>query len=226
MERAQYIERAFITFAGFSNPSAQEPNKVGAIEIVDSEVTFHHVIFRNNTGVFGGAMHAKNSNVTLNSTHFDKNAAKLHGGAVMFVNSNGFIDKCSFTGNNVTSDPADIAGTGGAIYSIGVNDLTIVNSKFINNGAQISGGAVFMDLNSNSAAKTDRGTFSARDTTFSGNSVNGLGSCVSSGACNSRGGALYLSVLSTNLQGCTFDGNGVQTTSTTTVSVLSFTNDI
>lgn len=209
---------ANVTFEGFYNEAPQEPNKVGVIEIVDSSVSLHHVVFLNNSGVEGGAVHAKNSNVTLNGTRFEHNAAKLHGGAIMLMNSNALIVGSSFRYNNVTSEPANLAGTGGAVYFEGVNDLTIEDSEFVGNGAEIAGGAVYMNLNANSGAKKQRGRFAARTSLFQGNTVNGLGNCVSSGACNSRGGALFLTALSASLESCRFENNVVQTTSTTVVT--------
>ena len=206
-----------ITFQGFINPVSTEPNKVGAIEIVRSDVRFEHVIFQNNSGILGGAIHATNSNATFNSTHFLSNTAKLHGGAIMLVNSDAVFNGCTFIRNNVSTEPANLAGTGGAVYFVGVNDLTILDSEFIDNEAEISGGAVFMDLNSNSGLKKLRGQFIARNCLFKGNTVNGLGSCVAAGNCNSRGGAIFLSTLSANMEQCRFEGNVVTTTSSSKV---------
>jgi hypothetical protein len=213
---------ANMSFVGFENIVTNEPNKVGAIEVVDSQVLFKNVIFANNSGVMGGALHAKNSNVTFNSTHFERNFATLHGGAIMLVNSNAVVQGCTFLNNSVSTEPADLAGTGGAIYFLGVNDLTIADSKFLNNGAEIAGGAVFMDLNSNTGVKTDLGRFSVRTSVFRGNSINGQGSCVSSGNCNSRGGALFVNAVFASVVGCDFVGNSVQTTSTSQVCCSSF----
>lgn len=125
-----------------------------------SDVYIGNVIFQNNSGVVGGAMHVLNSNVTLNGTNFLGNSAKLHGGALMLVNSNLNIDSCLFFRNNVSTQPADLAGTGGAIYFLGVNDLSISNSEFSQNVGERAGGAIFMDLNSNTAIKTFKGKFS------------------------------------------------------------------
>lgn len=64
-----------------------------------------------------------------------------------------------------------------------------------------------------------QGKFVAVGSTFTGNVINGLGSCISSGTCNSKGGALFLNVMSTSLNNCVFEGNTVATTSTTVVSL-------
>jgi hypothetical protein len=43
---------------------------------------------------------------------------------------------------------------------------------------------------------------------------------VDSGACNARGGALYLSVTTATINSCELDSNRVKTTSTTEVSIF------
>jgi hypothetical protein len=207
-----------ITIQGFSNAVDEVPSKVGAtMVVINSAVSLENVIFNNNSGIEGGAIHARNSSVALNGTRFERNTAKLHGGAVMLTNSNAVFTGCSFRDNNVTTDPAALAGTGGAIYFFGVNDLTIVDSEFVGNRAEIAGGAVFMTMNSNTAAKVQRGKFQARNSLFQDNTVSGLGNCVSSGACNSRGGALFISALSTSVESSRFENNAVLSTSTSTV---------
>lgn len=211
---------ANMTIQDYSNTVSTEPNKAGAMEVVNSDVFFENVVFQNNSGVIGGAMHVTNSNVTLNSTMFYHNSARLHGGGLYFINSNVEVNHCKFRHNNVSTIPANAAGTGGAIYFVGVNDLAIAHSEFHGNTAMRSGGAVFMQLNSNTGIKSLAGQFSARDSLFKGNSVKGQGNCVYSGTCNSRGGALFINALSTQLIDCVFDGNSALTTSTTEVCLI------
>eukprot|EP01032_Pedospumella_encystans_P016013 gene16013-18288_t len=206
---------ANITIQDYSNTLSTEPNKAGAMEVVNSKVLFENVVFQNNSGVIGGAIHVTNSSVTLNNTMFFRNSARLHGGGLYFLNSNAHIENCIFHRNNVSTIPANAAGTGGAIYFIGVNDLYLGNSEFLQNNAMRSGGAVFMQLNSNTGIKSLSGQFTAANCHFKDNSVNGLGNCVYSGTCNARGGALFINALSTALSHCVFDGNKALTSSTT-----------
>lgn len=215
------IHIANMTIQDYSNTVSTEPNKAGAMEVVNSNILFENVVFRNNSGVIGGAVHVTNSNVTLNDTSFLENSARLHGGALYFINSNVEVNHCLFRHNNVSTIPANAAGTGGAIYFIGVNDLAIFHTDFIGNTAMRSGGALFMQLNSNTGIKSLAGQFSAKNSLFRDNSVKGQGNCVYSGTCNSRGGALFINALSTQLVDCVFDGNSALTTSTTEVTSLS-----
>lgn len=206
-----------ITIQDYWNTLSTEPNKAGAMEVVNSKVSFENVVFQNNSGVIGGAIHVTNSSVSLNNTMFFRNSARLHGGGLYFLNSNARIENCVFHRNNVSTIPANAAGTGGAIYFIGVNDLYLGKSEFIQNSAMRSGGAVFMQLNSNTGIKSLSGQFTAENCLFKDNSVNGLGNCVYSGTCNARGGALFINALSTDLSHCVFDGNKALTSSTTEV---------
>lgn len=212
---------ANMTIQDYSNTLSTEPNKAGAMEVVNSKVLFENVVFQNNSGVIGGAIHVTNSSVTLNNTMFFRNSARLHGGGLYLLNSNAHIENCIFHRNNVSTIPANAAGTGGAIYFIGVNDLYLGNSEFLQNNAMRSGGAVFMQLNSNTGIKSLSGQFTAANCHFKDNSVNGLGNCVYSGTCNARGGALFINALSTALSHCVFDGNKALTSSTTEVTTSS-----
>lgn len=141
-----------VTFEGFANRVSA--NKAGVIEISSSTVYIENVVFQNNSGVVGGAMHVLNSNITLNGTSFLGNSAKLHGGAMMLVNTDLQMNNCLFVRNNVSTQPADLAGTGGAIYFLGVNNMIVTNSEFTQNVGERAGGAIFMDLNSNTAVKS------------------------------------------------------------------------
>lgn len=138
-----------MTIQDFSNTVSNEANKAGAVEIVNSRVAIDNVVFRNNSGVIGGAMHITNSSITLNSTIFNDNSAKLHGGALFFVNSDAVLDRCVFVRNNVSTLSSDVAGTGGAIYFVGVDNILLNKCRFEQNNAERAGGALFMQLNSN-----------------------------------------------------------------------------
>lgn len=63
---------------------------------------------------------------------------------------------------------------------------------------------------------TDEGAFYSRNVIYRGNYANGIGTCISTASCNTRGGALYLSVPSVHLRNNTFDSNFVSTVSATT----------
>ena len=96
----------------------QEPQKSGGMEIVSSWVQLHHFVFLNNSGIIGGEIYVKNSNITLLNTDLVQNTATLHGGGLMAYSTD-----CSFYHNNVSTLPADLAGTGGGVYFFGVHNL-------------------------------------------------------------------------------------------------------
>jgi len=76
------------------------------------------------------------NNVTLKNINFINGYAKYEGGAIVGDFNEGIltVENCNFTDNN--------AAYGGAISILGDDDVKITNTKFINNTASISGGAI------------------------------------------------------------------------------------
>eukprot|EP01034_Spumella_vulgaris_P026873 gene26873-33521_t len=176
-----------------------------------------NVIFRHNTGIIGGAVNLLHSNISISNCTFDSNQAEISGGALSAYLSNVFITGSRFVGNNVTSfEIVETASIGGAIYILGghLDKFAVWNSIFIGNKAERGGGAIYMESNSKTSA--DEGAFYSRNVIYQGNYANGIGTCISTASCNTRGGALYLSVPSVHLRNNTFDSNFVSTVSATT----------
>ncbi len=116
-------------------------------------------LFSGNSAVFGGAIYANLSTVTLNdnvSLEFSNNIATSSGGAIAIRSSSDF----SITGSGTLTFSGNQAGTGGAIYneSAGSNILLSSNKKvtFSENTSTTYGGAIKtygdgLQLNTNSS---------------------------------------------------------------------------
>lgn len=129
----------------------------GAIYLASDNNTVKNSIFTNNTANMGGAIYNDvNDELYVFNSKFNNNSAKEFGGAVM-VEDMAYISNSTFDNNNATS--------GGAFYSDGetkfinstffnnkainggaitVSDGNITNSKFTNNYANDTGGAIFV----------------------------------------------------------------------------------
>lgn len=103
------------------------------------EVTINDLTFRNGDadGDEGGAVLARDSNLTINRAVFENNRAGSDGGAMYTLNFNGMITDSVFRGNQA-------AGSGGAIAfrSDPVGQATISGTTFVNNRAGDRGGAI------------------------------------------------------------------------------------
>ncbi len=135
----------------------------------------------------GGAI-AAFGNLTVTGTTFSNNTARLDGGAIAAKGAAATVATSNLNGNQA-GFPANAGniglGRGGAIFSSGT--LTLDHTNFGSNGAQISGGGVFVDT---------AGTAT----------ING-GSFTSNTATNSDGGGLFTAGGVANLTGATFTGN-------------------
>lgn len=107
---------------------------------------FNNVLFRFCTAskAYAGAIYNEGNNTRIVDSEFNRTRA-FHGGSIFNKGLNLFIDNSTFI-NNVVN------GQGGAIYSTGLNPLTIVNSNFTgensyNNG--LGGGALLLNGNGN-----------------------------------------------------------------------------
>lgn len=113
----------------------------GAVYINTGNITVINSIFENNNASYGGAIYITTANITLIKSNFNSNIAKTYyGGAIYMSAANATITDSNFNNNN--------ANTGGAIYFYGYyysrnGILNIDNSSFINNTAKYSGGAIY-----------------------------------------------------------------------------------
>ena len=149
----------------------------GAIAASRSRITLDRVNFMaNNASYGGGAMFLSNaSNVSFcGETTFWKNTA-LHGGAIYMTEGS----TSSWKGNTNFSENVARSGNGGALYmkreSIAVWTAA---SQFLSNNADVSGGALYIDGSS-------KATWTA-DSQFNSNSA------------HVSGGALYVAVYSSS----------------------------
>lgn len=110
---------------------------------VKNNITFNNVNFTNNFAKFGaGAIYATAcTDVTLTNSYFNNNSVNplsinggYGGGIIADINLK--ISNCYFINNFVNRD-------GGVIYTMTGRNLTINNSRFINNSAKSYGNIFF-----------------------------------------------------------------------------------
>lgn len=196
-----------------------QPVGGGAMFISASTVILDSVIFRNNSALIGGALTFARSDVVISNAIFQDNAAMSFGGAVFASTSNCSIFQSSFIANNVTSTVGqDLTGSGGAMHFSGteVQSLVILHSTFVNNTAQRSGGALQLEP---SGLLTSKGNVSIVGCTFVRNGLVGLSSCLTTSACNSMGGAVYVSANYMLIDQCVFSDNYALVASSIDVSI-------
>ena len=116
------------------------------------ELTIENTVFdKNDTDVTGGAVYlGQNSTVDIkDGTSFTNNSAASHGGAI-YIHRDIAATIGALDGERITFSNNTTSGRGGAIYTVAGNedssgcDLTIVNTDFTANNAQI-GGAVYLN---------------------------------------------------------------------------------
>ena len=115
------------------------PNSVGGgITIENSDMVIENSSFRKISGGDGGAIritNSRNRKLAITNSTFYGNKASRQGGAIYINSSNITIKSCEFTNN--------IASGGGALFATGINiSLTVAHSRFSNNTAKGTGGAV------------------------------------------------------------------------------------
>ena len=139
---------------------------LGAVVYADNgtDNTIHDSKFIDNSGNYGGAVHAtRNSNVTVNNCIFDNNIANIDGGtlygrasSIITVSSSVFnnntavndavmlaFDGSKITLENITFSNNKAGHDGGAVYVYDNSMLAISNCSFTGNQANNSGGAIY-----------------------------------------------------------------------------------
>ena len=114
----------------------------GALYLAGSNGNLINVTFINNSAsgdagalrVQGTYWGVYNSTFTDNTAGTDEDTTG-NGGAIMWDGHNGIIDNVTFTSNNATN-------RGGAVFIQNCDNVTIANSRFNDNFANINGGAV------------------------------------------------------------------------------------
>ncbi len=184
----------------------------GGATILDGRPVFEDVLFTDNIGKYGGALHATGGDVTCRRCTFETNGDPDYathdtiGGAIHVVDADLTLDDCTFDRNQATagahvaaensgtieligSSFVDGASDNGGVALLGAVWLDIEDSHFGGNAAYYRGGAVY-------AYEVDRVTVDT--TTFADNTVYASG-----------GGAALFTYLSGNIaiSGCTFTDN-------------------
>ena len=196
-----------------SNFTSNTAQYGGAIFLngVSSNSNLTNVIFRyNNATKNGGAIDCNSSNIALNNVLFEFNNAGEYGGALCRESN-----ATNGTGSNNTfrSNHAGISGGGSAwmgVYGVQINDY-----KFIDNTADVNGGAIYIAYGSDNSV--------INNSVFTGNAANGLGGAIDIVADNiaiensnftdnhaANGGAIFVESDSgnTNITNDIFTGNG------------------
>lgn len=172
--------------------------KAGAV-YVKSECNpkFISCRFEQNTAPYeGGAIYigSSTSNLKVTSCEFSSNHVLLYGGAIYSCGKSAIYDS-SFDNNYVAKGLDDKHGSGGAIYS--ENYLTVENSNFTQNHADLYGGASYsprIDVK-NCVFKSNKAERGGAIYVYGASYVKSISH--STFECNSAksGGALYLSII-------------------------------
>lgn len=144
-------------------------NESGEVRIIDNSL-FQDNLAGYSTGVgnhLGGAIYSKNGSLNVYSSTFNTNAAAGNGGAIYTERDSSdvsaglvFIEGCSFNGNWAYVD-------GGAVALVNeINGPTfITDSDFLENHADVSGGAIYSKA---TELRADSDTFEGNLAAFGG----------------------------------------------------------
>ena len=193
----------------------------GAVIVNQSTASFLNCNFDGNRAEYGGAIYGDlTSNISIASSTFNHNSASRYGGAIftgsLTIESND--SRCgmlSVVASNFVYNRANKSGAGVAVFHVNV---CIHESKFINNRASVSGGALFS--NKSNIANISKTNFSGNDvTTDCGGAVHVFNSTLMildvifshNSAINGHGGALCLQEATNDLSDCTFNFNAAAT---------------
>ena len=153
------------------------PRGAGALYVVGSSTSASFLditgadFINNSTNTHGGALYLdKNVNFNIENSVFRKNCTSADngngwGGAIGLGtngNINGYVENSLFERN--------YAGDAGGVVAANTA-ITFVNSKFINNSARFSGGAISYNPQNSSVGKYLKLIADGADTVFAGNNV-------------------------------------------------------
>ena len=111
----------------------------GAIYFIKANVLISNSHFINCYGQFGGAICDLDSRTEISKSKFSKNTASYRGGAVYSLYGTFHLNDCEFRDNH--------GNNGGAIFIDNSTSHFITSSIFINNSANLYGGAIHSILN-------------------------------------------------------------------------------
>ncbi|WP_323736543.1 hypothetical protein PXD04_00815 [Methanosphaera sp. ISO3-F5] len=202
----------------------------GAVYISsEGNVLINNSEFNSNIGQEGGALYAENGNTTITNTEFLNNHANYngYGGALYYNNPN---SNTTLTISNVTFDSNGrkkqfdyTADDGGAAYINTIGNISITDSKFINNSAQTAGAVHIIQEYNDSSILIENTLFDSNgfeqhyESTGDGGAITaqtpGNISIVNSSFANniaSEGGALSLEYNNLEIINSNFDNNGIR----------------
>jgi len=172
-----------------------------------SQVVINNTVFVDNKARNGGAIFIGEGSLLISDCTFHHNEAVFWGGALTSLYSGITITDSLFEYNRAHGDldddhavdfDVDEAGKGGAIHLNGGSRLTVLRSSFHHNYAQLTGGAVNLNLVAGTTIE---------ECTFGNNMVFGGDVCTSDQLCEVRGGAVYVKDVALYMRNSTFFGN-------------------
>eukprot|EP01033_Poteriospumella_lacustris_P003101 gene3101-2274_t len=187
----------------------------GTFSVTNASIEFKNLNFYNNTALFGAAISAVKSDISVANCEFAYNVAGYHGGAISVGQSSITVTGSRFYNNSASSVRQQLAASGGAIFSVGVttNHTTIIDSIFVNNTADHNGGAVSLEPGT-TLPQLSSGSVLFKHCKFYKNEATGVGSCLSTTSCIPAGGAIYVTSANVSVAGCHFEENRAHTVST------------
>ena len=132
----------------------------GAIYFINVNAVISNSNFINCHGQFGGAICDLNSKITISKSKFSNNKASYRGGAVYSLYGSFHMTDCVFRDN--------LGKNGGAIFVDNSTSCYVTSSLFINNIANLYGGAIYLILNNLS---DDVGNYYANNKALKGNDL-------------------------------------------------------
>ncbi|WP_417449339.1 beta strand repeat-containing protein [Kordiimonas sp.] len=116
--------------------SANGNNQVFNLSGADNDVTLNGLTIQEGSATSGGAIYLQGTNVTVSNSVIQNSSASGSGGAIVAASGTLTINDSNFNGNS--------ANTGGAVYvGTAVTSVTISNSSFVNNSADLQGGGLY-----------------------------------------------------------------------------------
>lgn len=109
-----------------------------ALELSTNATTLTDCVFNDSSSMIGGAFIHLGGNLYLYNTNFTNNKARV-GGAAYISFTNATVNNCIFDSNELSDENS--TSCGGAIYC-DISNLTVTQSRFINNSAYL-GNAVY-----------------------------------------------------------------------------------
>jgi predicted outer membrane repeat protein len=157
----------------FANGVSNAFNLSGGVSLIFSQGTFVGCTFQNNSAPIqdggGGGMHVQASVVTIIDSQFTGNSAQRNGGGIAINdNSRVTIHNSRFVSNRVNLPNHYPYSLGGAIFLLNAS-LRFTNTRFENNQAGFSGGAIYSFGTWSEPLITPRADVLGTNSTFVGN---------------------------------------------------------